>query len=268
METTLKKFTGLYRTIDFNYPSNLFAIYCALVALVVRLISSHSLALAVCAAGTAFTAWALARELDPDHPGSANTAAAITALLGGLIIPEVRVFEAFLSVGFLMVGARAVVGSTGLKPSDVDVWGMIAAVILCTVLGWVSWVMVFYLALTFLNARNRFKLEPVLSSVFGLVLVLIFNAPSWLWLGFELILGLMNVFHAFWNPLTSLADNDLPLERGRMIMAQVLVWSAALMLICLHHELVTVPIMTVGASILLWQAFHRLPIISNPQQVR
>jgi MFS family permease len=268
MEANLRKLTGLSRTIDLNYPSNRFAVYCALVALVVRLVSSHSIIVALCAGGLAFTAWALARELDPDNSGSANSASAITALLGGLLIPEARVFEAFLSVGFLMIGARAVVGTTGLKPTDSDVWGMIGVAVLCAILGWVSWGIVFYVALTFLNAKYRFKLEPVLLSVIGLVLVLIFIAPPLLWFGLGLLLGLANVFYAFWEPLRSHADNDAPLELSRMVMAQVLVWSAALILICLRHEIITVPVMTVGISILLWQLFHRLPVVSNPKPVR
>ncbi len=59
------------------------------------------------AGGAAFLAWAVTRELDPDHPGTA-IAAAVVAPLGVL-----RAGPDLLAAGVILIVARIVAGTTG-----------------------------------------------------------------------------------------------------------------------------------------------------------
>jgi hypothetical protein len=94
----------------------------------------HEPLLAVWAAGYVFLAWALARELDPDHQVPALVLAVLAgawALLG---------YETALPpfIGILMA-TRLVVGTTGRRPLPTDLGGLalLATVISFTPLGWV-----------------------------------------------------------------------------------------------------------------------------------
>lgn len=67
------------------------------------------------AAISTFLAWALARELDPDRPRSANTAAVLAGLAA------VAFGEAALAALFaLLLGARVLVRSTGQPPTPLE----------------------------------------------------------------------------------------------------------------------------------------------------
>jgi hypothetical protein len=90
--------------------------------------------LAIGAAGSSFLAWALARELDPDHQVPA-IALAILAGVWALLGYEVVLLP---FVGLLMA-ARIVVGTTGRRPLWADLAGLavLAAAISFTPLGWV-----------------------------------------------------------------------------------------------------------------------------------
>jgi hypothetical protein len=90
--------------------------------------------LAFGAAGYTFLAWALARELDPDHQAPAIALAVLAgvwALLGyGTVL---------LPFGGLLMAARIVVETTGRRPlpTDLAVLAVIATAISFTPLGWV-----------------------------------------------------------------------------------------------------------------------------------
>jgi hypothetical protein len=90
--------------------------------------------LAIWAAGYTFLAWALARELDPDHQVPAIAVAILAgtwALLGS--------GAALLPFVGLLMAARIVVETTGRRPLPTDLAGLavLATVISFTPLGWV-----------------------------------------------------------------------------------------------------------------------------------
>jgi hypothetical protein len=115
--------SNMGRGISLKYPSNVFIIIIALAAGVVvgvyELASGtgigDSVGRAVTALFTAFVTWALGRELDPDHPFTANLAAVI-ALLGMFVwnAPEI------LATYGIMWATRIVNRSTGYGPAKGD----------------------------------------------------------------------------------------------------------------------------------------------------
>jgi len=76
---------------------------------------SEALLRALSLAGAVFFAWALARETDPDRPGSAFLAAA-GAAGGALLLGTPR----FLLLLWVLLGLRVVNRSTGLSPGALD----------------------------------------------------------------------------------------------------------------------------------------------------
>ncbi|HEX5631528.1 MAG TPA: hypothetical protein VFY15_07700, partial [Acidimicrobiia bacterium] len=74
------------------------------------------------AGGAAFLAWAVTRELDPDHPTTA-IAAAVIAPLGVL-----RAGPDLLAAGVILIVARIVAGTTGrgLRWPDLAILGAVA----------------------------------------------------------------------------------------------------------------------------------------------
>ncbi|TDE87540.1 hypothetical protein [Deinococcus sp. S9] len=113
--------SALARTLDFSFPSNRFAVVGTAGSVVAARLSGRawSTALEVGAAG--FLAWATARELDPDHPDTANAAlplAALTALLGGTPQP-------LAGLGVLS-GLRTLAGTVGNAPTPLDVAALAA----------------------------------------------------------------------------------------------------------------------------------------------
>lgn len=113
--------SALARTLDFSFSSNRFAVVGTAGSVVAARLSGRawSTALEVGAAG--FLAWATARELDPDHPDTANAAlplAALTALLGGTPQP-------LAGLGVLS-GLRTLAGTVGNAPTPLDVAALTA----------------------------------------------------------------------------------------------------------------------------------------------
>lgn len=87
----------------------------------------ESLGPAASAGVTVFLAWAIGREIDPDHPASALFAGALAALLlaGGIATPA-----AVLGV---LVALRIVIRSTGPPPTTLD---LVALPVLAGALAW------------------------------------------------------------------------------------------------------------------------------------
>ena len=81
-------------------------------------------------------AWALGRELDPDHPSTAL----IAAIGGGLWVLAGFDASGMTAVLGLMIAARLVLNSTGRRPllTDYVGMGMIAAALSFTITGWVG----------------------------------------------------------------------------------------------------------------------------------
>jgi hypothetical protein len=119
----LPRLTSLGRPIDPRYASNRFVIVATVLAVLggwaVSMVAGSNMAegaaTGVRAGGAAFLAWALARELEPDHPRAAAVSAPIGALAVALGPPSFA-----LVFGVLLAG-RTVIRTTGipLRPLDV-----------------------------------------------------------------------------------------------------------------------------------------------------
>ena len=121
--------SGIGRPLDPRLASNRIAVAGGLLGTVLALLLqwTNGESMNIIAAGAmgvgVFLAWAIARELDPDHPSSATLAVAIAA---GAIA-----FGPFASgaVAVAMLGARVMVGTVGahLRPADIVVLSLAAA---------------------------------------------------------------------------------------------------------------------------------------------
>lgn len=117
--------SALARPLDFSYPSNRVAAAGSAGAALLALAFGRPWAQAAGVGGAAFLAWATARELDPDHPVTANAAlpvAAAVALLGGAGNPM-----AGLAV---LSGVRLIAGTTGEPATRADHAGMLVQALL------------------------------------------------------------------------------------------------------------------------------------------
>lgn len=112
--------SALGRAIDIRFASNRFAIFATVAAgtvgLVVTLVRDNGNAFGAgfLAGGAAFLAWAIARELDPDHALSAYAAAPLGLVMwffdpAGLLV-----------TGAVLLAIRVVAGTTGYSPSHFD----------------------------------------------------------------------------------------------------------------------------------------------------
>lgn len=118
--------SALGRELNWKYPSNRFALLVGFVGFVsiglAALTYGWDLWRAVAGGAGAFIAWAIGRELDPDHPATAGFAG-VVVLVTSFLEPSVLL----ISVAFL-VASRVVAGTVGASLSWVDVvvfpvWG-------------------------------------------------------------------------------------------------------------------------------------------------
>ncbi|OWL97720.1 hypothetical protein CBQ26_05565 [Deinococcus indicus] len=117
--------SALARPLDFSYPSNRVAAAGSAGAALLALAFGRPGAQAAGVGGAAFLAWATARELDPDHPVTANAAlpvAAAAALLGGAGNP--------LAGLAALSGLRLIAGTTGEAATRTDHAGMLVQALL------------------------------------------------------------------------------------------------------------------------------------------
>lgn len=118
--------TTIGRAIDVRYPAHRAIIVLAGILAVGRAIAGlasakgvgPSLLEGIALGGAAFLAWALGRELDPDHPGSAFPAALLTSAAGWLIGPP-----DLLVLFWALIGLRILNRSTGLPAGPLDTLG-------------------------------------------------------------------------------------------------------------------------------------------------
>ena len=122
--------SGITRGFDLSYPSNRFVLVATpalgIVAGLITLIAGDGwpagLRNGFAAGGATFLAWALGRELHPDHPGVAALAALVAPL--GVM----RVGPDLLAAAVVLLGARVVAGTTGrvLRWFDVALFVVVA----------------------------------------------------------------------------------------------------------------------------------------------
>jgi hypothetical protein len=124
-ELRLQRSTGLYRRVDFAYPSNRLAVIVSIIASVLVAGITKDVSIAILCAATTFSAWALGRELDPDRPRTANLSAITVGLIltvlafnGRLILQDALLGA--LVTATMMVIARVMTRSTGLAATALD----------------------------------------------------------------------------------------------------------------------------------------------------
>lgn len=121
--------TGIGRPIDPSLASNRLAMIGAVLGTVVALILQwvEGGAINLLAAGAVgvgvFLAWAISRELDPDHPSSATVALVLAA--GAVVLGP----PAAAIAAVVLMSARVTAGTVGsrLRPADIVVLGLVAA---------------------------------------------------------------------------------------------------------------------------------------------
>ncbi len=130
----------------------------------------------------AYLSWALSRELDPDHPLSANLAALAGGSLAWALQPDVGVLLVVLLV------AKVMVGSSGLSPArwEAGVLGALAMVLAVTPTGW--WAAVAMAAALFLDTLTPPHAPSAHRFVAGgvalggtIVYLLLGEADHWWW---------------------------------------------------------------------------------------
>jgi hypothetical protein len=128
--------TAIGRPIDLNYPTNraiaLLAMAVSIVGTLARLLVGMpwlvSMAWGIGAGFSVFFAWALSRELDPDHDLSAFVAAGL--MLIGLFLFELPVLLALL---WMLVVLRIINRTTGLAAKPLDSLAMLGLGL------WLTW---------------------------------------------------------------------------------------------------------------------------------
>lgn len=113
---------GIGRPLDLSLPSNRFVVGATLAASAVAgwwaLFAGHGLAgavgVGVSAGGSAFLAWAVGRELDPDRTATAGVAAVAAPWM--VLVGQ----PGLLLSGLWLLGLRLITGTTGRAPLPVD----------------------------------------------------------------------------------------------------------------------------------------------------
>jgi hypothetical protein len=119
----LSKITSIGRPVDFSYPTNraigIFSAVVLVITMLLQLFAGKDLFTAwfwgVGAGLTVFLAWALCRELDPDHDNSAFAAAGL-AFIGLFFLGLANLGRLF----WLLLAVRVVNRTTGLPATIVD----------------------------------------------------------------------------------------------------------------------------------------------------
>ncbi|HSG79364.1 MAG TPA: hypothetical protein VLD62_07290 [Acidimicrobiia bacterium] len=119
--------TGIGRTIDLRYPSNVFIAVATVVGGAIAFFPTlgdgfaEAFVAGARAGGGTFLGWAIARELDPDRPWSAGVAAVLAFVVSFIGDPMLAV------AGVALLASRIAVRSTGLHPTPVDLLVVIGA---------------------------------------------------------------------------------------------------------------------------------------------
>ncbi|MBZ0300661.1 MAG: hypothetical protein K8J31_13010 [Anaerolineae bacterium] len=245
--------THLGRTIDPRIPSNRFVLVAAglgmiatgLYRLTVGLPVSQAVVGAVGAGIFTMLAWAIGRELDPDHNLSASIAAVLmiaTMLTGGM--PNL------LLTGVVVALLRVIIRSTGLSPRITDALALIALMAVSIALDG-YWVIGLVVSLTFLldallpeSDRSTSLIFAAVALVITVALALALHLPQWLLrleptlAGGVIMVGLayITVVLRDSSHLESVADSTgRPLLRSRVLAGQLIALTAALIVLMWDH---------------------------------
>lgn len=116
--------SALARPLDFTYPSNRVAALGLLGTVALARLRGRGWADAIGVGGTAFLAWATARELDPDFPGTANAALPVAAVAG--LVSRGGGLAPLLPAVAVLSGLRGIAGTTGETLTRTDHLGLLA----------------------------------------------------------------------------------------------------------------------------------------------
>lgn len=127
-----------------------------------------------------FLSWAIAREVDPDHAGSANLAAVLTFFVACFNLPGLQVLLGEMFVLMLML--RILIRSTGPKATVLDLLLTLALGLFVGVWS-ASWVLLALLAATFLldfvlPDGNELSIWPGAAALMTWALVWVFMPSS------------------------------------------------------------------------------------------
>lgn len=267
--------TTLARPLDFSYPSNRWAVAvfaAVLVALGARAIlsgGSDLLEIALESVGGAlwaFFVWALGREFDPDEP---RTAIVSSLLIGAFVVGlgwmgrlgSPRALEGMVATGALMVAARVLVRSTGIRTTWLDAIGLglggLVAVLVASSSLWFIGVL-FGAALLWDANRDGDTPRGLVGAGLGAI-----SAVLGAWLGRERSVGLEPGWldTAAWvvvalglalgisgarRGCTSSCDDGSPLEASRLLAARIAVLIGTLAVAWLVS-----PVVALGAAFAL-----------------
>lgn len=155
MPNNQKVFSALPRGIDWNNASNRFVVLFALGGGVVVAIinlwlrSDPALTLldSVLMSLYVFLTWAIAREIDPDHPSSANVASIMTFAVTCFLLPGLPV--SILEMFVLLLVLRMVIRSTGPQVTFLDLTLILGSGLVVGVVN-TDWILLVLLAVGFL----------------------------------------------------------------------------------------------------------------------
>jgi hypothetical protein len=263
LELRLQRITGLYRKVDLVYPSNRLAVLVSMVASALVAIISRDMLLAFFSGATTFSAWAIGRELDPDRPRTANLSVITVGLVLSVLAFNNRlnlqdVLLGAIVTGSMMVMARVMTRSTGLAATVFD-----AAALLAVALGSglvdprVAVILVAIATLGIILDRTL-EHHPYLEnwSWLGYVsfaltaLYFLWSSGTWLVLtGIVFAVGTLNIVLTSKFTPSSLSDIGTRLEPSRLVVANVLVFLAAIGLASQGMSVAIVGLLSVG----LWR---------------
>lgn len=224
--------SALGRSIDIRYASNRYAIAATFAAGAVGFFvglfgEGNALGDGVASGGAAFLAWAIGRDLDPDHTLTAAVAAPVGLALWFLGAPGLWV------VGTALLGLRLISQTTGRSPWPAD---MVVAIVFAVVAGFRPGGFIAAAALgiaLILDCRLSLRARPI-QYLAGLLAVIGAAIAAVIWsdpLAFESVtimgglVAALAVGAALTTPLARpAAEGDLtgePLERGRIRLARL-----------------------------------------------
>lgn len=218
--------TSLGRSVDLNYPSNVFAVAGSAVAGTLAFGVSLGDGFPTAAAGgivvglAAFVAWAIGRELDPDHPA----AAAVALVIAGAAALFDR--PALLAVFGVLLAARLAVGSTGLRPTPID-RAVLVAVAVALGTQAVAWPALVVLVVAIVMRGKSIALPLSMAVVGAAGAIVLAEAPEWTvpdpwqwaFLGAALVSGVAGA--ALASAPTSMDDLGAPIALGALRAARV-----------------------------------------------